>query len=1244
LAQQVDQACNGFEAAWKAAARGGPCPRLEDYLPADVLEPERAVLLQELLALELVYRWKLGGTPTTEEYGPRFPDHIDLISRVFKEMSALRHSDQASVAQTQLVPGEAPADGNGEGSTLSQVDEPPRTPPPVYSPNIRGYEILGELGRGGMGVVFKARQIELKRLVALKMILSGPYASTEELARFRLEAEAAAGLQHSNIVQIYAIGQHKGLPYFCMEFVDGGSLSRRIGGKAQAPEEAARLIEILARAVHHAHEHGFIHRDLKPSNVLLTADGTCSALGTPKITDFGLAKRLEVQDPACAGSEITQTNMILGTPAYMAPEQARGESKRISTRTDVYALGVILYEMLTGRPPFRGTTDLETLDRVRSMEPVPPRRLGLKLQVPRALETICLKCLEKEPGKRYESAKALADDLGRFRSGEPPLAQPTSSVERMVKWAKRKPATAALILVSSLAVLSLIGTGMLYLQSRARAAELVVSAQNEVQSLLSKARSLLSKSREAISLEDLDNAHDWIQAALEKIGPQEILNDFREEAVQLEREVETRRVDKAQQSQRQREERASQATYQKFVAGHDKALFHAAGALSVGFEATGANWEASRAAANEALGLFNLMGGKKLELSQYYDAVQQKRITEGCYELLVILADAVAFADSKRSDSADNAKRAIDLLNQAENLGITTQAMYQLRARCFDLLGNEPEAARNLRKWQETEAKSPLDYFLQGYHWYQQGELPRAIADFECVLDSQEYQFWAHYLLALCQLKRQHPAEAKPHLNASLSLGSSQNRNLIWIYLVRGLTETELGAQGKARAFEAAEADFQKAEGCERDKAANYGLYVNRGVMWIRWGKLDQAADDLKTAVALEPNQFSAYLNLAKAYQEQAHRKVQIRSLLSSLTPPQLSSVIATAALAYCERDQLLGEAERQLDTAIKRKPDLALLHRARTRVHLERQNPQAALKDINVAIAKDGPTSKSQAENYAEQGRVFINLKEHDKAIRACDAALKADQDYVVAHLLRAEALLGRAQAGIVEKKQLEDYREMVASLDQYENHPRVTKPGPEFYRLRGQTEAVLGNHARALADYQQVLKSEPDNSEIYTLCGWTCYALPDLKKARWYFKEATKRDPKNGDAHNGLGFVLVTTPYADPKEEAKMAREAIEEAQKALEYGPTTQRMLYNSARIFAQAARIADNHAKRQLLRSPPDFYHYQRQALKCLSEATDLIRTPAERSAFWEKYVENDDALGLIKDSSEFRRLRQKTKAP
>jgi WD40 repeat protein/tRNA A-37 threonylcarbamoyl transferase component Bud32 len=386
--------------------------------------------LLELIYHEMVLREGLGEAPDREEYARRFPQLADDLGPLFEVHRALESGNSLDPAATQ--PEAVPAAGG-------------RHPAPA----IPGYEVLADGLAGGMGVVFKARHLALKRVVALKVIRTDALAGPEARARFQTEAEAAARLQHPNIVQIHEIGEHDGRPYLVLEFVDGGNLEKRLAGAPQAPRQAARLVEVLARAMHHAHERDVVHRDLKPSNILLQGLG---GLGdaVPKIGDFGLAKCLN----AAAGQ--TQTGAVLGTASYMPPEQAGGQPNATGPAADVYALGAILYEMLTGRPPFRGETALDTLLQVRSQEPVPVCRL--QPRVPRDLETICLKCLEKNPSKRYPSAAALAEDLDRFLKGKPILARPVGALGRGGRWCRRNPVVAALL--GAVAVALLAGTGV----------------------------------------------------------------------------------------------------------------------------------------------------------------------------------------------------------------------------------------------------------------------------------------------------------------------------------------------------------------------------------------------------------------------------------------------------------------------------------------------------------------------------------------------------------------------------------------------------------------------------------------------------------------------------------------------------------------------------------------------------------------------------------------------------------------
>jgi serine/threonine protein kinase len=340
-----------------------------------------------------------------------------------------------------------------EGST-GRFEDTWNDSPEAPWPNLEGYECLGRLGSGGMGIVFRARQSRLGRDVAVK-VLRGDFPNRQARSRFLAEAEAAAELQHPNIVQIYDVGEHKGRLYLVLEFVDGGNLRDSIAGNPQPEREAVSIIATIARALAVAHRKGIVHRDIKPSNVLLQrrADAnqhsaTSQALTQfrPKISDFGVAKRLGVE------TEMTLTGEWLGTPAYMAPEQISGNAATISPPTDIFALGVTLYELLVGRTPFAGPTAIETAKQVQERDPLPPSRL--QPSVSADLDNICLKCLEKDPHLRYATADELADDLDRFLSGQPVVARPITPIQRVWRWSRRNRTTASLVAALLLTVCS----------------------------------------------------------------------------------------------------------------------------------------------------------------------------------------------------------------------------------------------------------------------------------------------------------------------------------------------------------------------------------------------------------------------------------------------------------------------------------------------------------------------------------------------------------------------------------------------------------------------------------------------------------------------------------------------------------------------------------------------------------------------------------------------------------------------
>jgi WD40 repeat protein/tetratricopeptide (TPR) repeat protein len=436
-----------------------------------------------LIADELLFRQERSEVVALDEYCRKYPQYAERLRQQVQGQSAASCVTIRPMTKSlppRAGPGGAPSDAGAQptgdwlnidvsrgaaraGSTPAPTEDWIKLRPAsadqtperagatsAQAPSrVGNYAIVRELGRGGMGVVFQAQDTQLNRLVALKMILAAEYADREALLRFQAEAKAVARLQHPHIVQIYEIGEEQGRPYFALEYLDGGTLRANTKGLPQPPRVAASIVRPLAEAIHYAHRQGIIHRDLKPANILLTADGV------PKITDFGLAKSatsqatLAQQETNAPG--LTKSGDMLGTPSYMAPEQVEAKLGAITPATDVYALGAILYELLTGQPPFVGPTPLDTILQVLDRDPVPVTRLQPK--TPRDLATICAKCLNKEPKKRYASGKSLAADLQRFLQGEPVLARRTGWTERTWKWARRRPAVAALLALLLLTVI-----------------------------------------------------------------------------------------------------------------------------------------------------------------------------------------------------------------------------------------------------------------------------------------------------------------------------------------------------------------------------------------------------------------------------------------------------------------------------------------------------------------------------------------------------------------------------------------------------------------------------------------------------------------------------------------------------------------------------------------------------------------------------------------------------------------------
>ena len=584
LSNQIELLAGELRSRWRNGSRVG----VESLGPQFETVAKNEEHLLDLIYHEVLIREEFGTAARLEDFVQRFPAHAERLQRLFAvhgaiedddwgDESGLQDESSGSSVLTRLEPladqsesRKAPDSGitpteNIDGLPADSHRDTPLWPRrsrerrPVEPPP--GYELLEEIGRGGTAVVYRAKQRLLNRVVAIKMLLSGSMAGPEVLARIQQEARAVAQLQHPGIVQIYEVGENHGLPFLALEYVSGGTLHQWLDGQPLPPLEACRIVEQLARITQFAHERGIVHRDLKPANVLLTqrpdsvdADRTvaqemsrsggshASFQFSVKISDFGLARVLD------HGSELTATGQIIGTPSYMAPEQAAGSGGEASPAMDVYALGAILYELLTGRPPFRGATLFDTLEQVRSDEPVPPRRL--QPRVPADLEIVCLKCLQKSPDRRYRTSQDLADDLRAVQTGDPIRARAVGRIERTWKLVRRYPASAAMVL--TIAVLVAAGFAGIVIENR-RSAEREEAAIKELKHVLE----LELLAREAKSLAEAQKKAAEDQRKLAEAASAKA-TEMAEKATQSESQAEGARIE-AELARQQSEENLKQA-------------------------------------------------------------------------------------------------------------------------------------------------------------------------------------------------------------------------------------------------------------------------------------------------------------------------------------------------------------------------------------------------------------------------------------------------------------------------------------------------------------------------------------------------------------------------------------------------------------------------------------------------------------------------------------------------------------
>jgi tetratricopeptide (TPR) repeat protein/tRNA A-37 threonylcarbamoyl transferase component Bud32 len=1033
---------------------------------------------------------------------------------------------------------------------------------PARPGSIAEYDVLDEIARGGMGVVYKARHRRLNRIVALKMIGAGEHAHPAHRARFLIEAEAVARLHHPNIVQIYDFGETDGRPFVTLELLEGGSLADHVKGTTWPGRAAAALVATLASAMHAAHQAGIVHRDLKPSNVLFDREGT------PKIADFGLAKRIEVEDGQ------TQSGQVMGTPTYMAPEQAQGRVRQVGPPADIYALGATLYEMLTGRPPFKTPSTMETLHQVIYDDVVPPTKLQVRLA--RDLETICLKCLQKEPEKRYGTAQELADDLRRYLANRPIRARRTPVWERGAKWVRRRPATATLTALAVAVVVTL--------------AAFWRGEAQRVASLAARCGRALFQAQDDVAKERWTDARLKLSNLLTQLQPEPALGHIRDQAAGL--------LALAEQGLEAERSRAGDGQrHRLFLQRRDEAFFHATRFTGLDLPA---NLQATRAAARAALGVFARAGPDDdwtlPALPTTLGPQERADIGEGCYELLLILAEAVGQALPGEEPKAQ-ADRGLQVLERAARLRDSpTRAYHMRRAACLARKGDRAGEAGAVAEAQRIEPATAHDHFLDGQESYRRGEWSAALEHFETVLRSQPDHFWAQCLAAICAIQTKQYGMARLSLNACLRRAPE----FVWLYLLRSFASGQSAVQarvaGKAlgiedgsfeagveNRFEAAETDYRAAlERLERKPSdeLRYILMVNRALMRAQRGRLDEAVADFQEAIRLDGRPYNAYAGLAQVF----------------------------------ERQKKWDDAQAGFTLALARNPGWPPLYRRRAAVQRGRQDASpahraAAMSDLEDAIRHEEPGSPELARDHTGRGELLRGSGRLEEALAACDAALAIVPGDDQAHRLRALVLLD-----------LKRYDEVIRACDAALAH---RKRWADIHEVRGLARAGRGDFAGAIDDYSHALMLRPGRPGVLTLRGLAYVVSDSPRLALRDFDEVLRRDGSNAEAHGGRGLALAR--LGDHQGAAAAAEES-------LHHDPTSPRRALNAARIYAQAVLVVAEDVSRNGPVAVSLVGRYQDRAVALVKRA--LERTPADRrAALGQGEVSADPALRPIQ-----RRLR------
>lgn len=1121
-----------FEQAWESGR-----PDLRQYFDS---HPERPIaLLLELAAIDLENRIRRGEPAVPEEYFSSFPQIASAPSCV-RELQRVANRRKWS------------------------AEMPPS--------RVGHYEIIAPIGdASGMGAVYKARDTKLDRLVALKMPLRGG----SDVERFRVEAEAAAQLEHPGIVQIFEVGEESGRPYFAMALVNGGSLAKRVARQGPlSPRDAAAMARAVAEAVHYAHERRVIHRDLKPANILLTKDGL------PKVTDFGLAKRLE------SASDLTREGQVLGTPSYMPPEQAdpvqaKRDGAAIDATSDVYSLGGVLYFALTGHPPFLAGTVQATLRMVSDVEPVAPRRLNP--QIDRDLETITLKCLEKRQPHRYASAADLAADLQRFLSGEPIIARPASPVERVIKFVRRRPAVAMLTGVSLLALVSMALGGVFYAQAakgREQLARAELRARDAIDASRRQAQNSLRRADAAIDEGRLQDAERELAAARATVAAAESLVLEHQDVEMLADRLASRQRDVAAKA-------AARERLAAFGRHRDDAIFYGTHRFGVDYQA---NVGRAVDEAKAALALFGIDPGAPIAAGEPwagreiedYAGDERRLLRNRIYELLLAFSEsAVRGVDAAgMSRAATVAGSAVD--RAVATIGRETEATRLHRAECLAAAGKMVTAdEERARAAAEPTGDTAADHFLLGMLLTRPDAavspalFARARAAFEHALRLDPDHFWAQYSLGMLGLRQSRPEMADVHLTACLA----RRPDFAWAWILRGSARAILGEHERAAG------DFEQSLSLPMENEARYVSLVNRAVLVEHpLGRFDAARGLLREATGLMPADSKALLALARI-EDDDHRP---------------------------------AEAVALLDEAARVAPPDAAVMRLRGEVQARRGEFIAAERDLRAAVALDRNVDAARAEHLTALGQVLAQQGNLEEAVQSLDEARRLAPGVPKTHLWRGAVLVSLGR-----------HEDALRAFDEFQRDGG--EPNAVFHHYRALCRQQSRDFAGAIDDWSRAAELEP-SAKHHHARGGVYLAAGNLAIAVRDFERAIELDPNHADAHFGKALALAL---------GGRHAEATAAAERALGLEDPSFRGELKAATVFAAAAPrvvLSDEERKRQGPNERQLSIRYLQRSADLLRAALEH-EDAARRDDMWLAIVEADPQFKPLLAEPEFKKLRR-----